>query len=626
MLAQPMQNKMRTLGLAFAKLAVLTMLVRTIYLSAQSPAPHTDPHASSDALPKSCLMSNGATAEVSSALRTLQNSPTASAYNSLGILYYESNRLACAIPAFEASLQLQHQNWEAHYYLAQALLRKGDETRADREMETARAQGGAAMLAALKADIEKESAISKLVSAANQNLASGKASAAADNYRKAIELNSRDPKLHYNLSVALDKLDNSASEKRELEMAAGLDPDIAVVQNRLGWLALRNGEQAEAKLRFEKALAIDPKFAEAQNNLGVLYSQQGKNADAISLFQQAIGNDPSYAPAYLSYGLLLEKQGSLAEAEQQFRSAIKVDSSYADAFSAFGMLQRKNGRSAEAVETLRHALALDSGSAQNHLNLGVVLEDLVDRPNAFREFSEAARLDPNLSAAHYNLGRFFFESGAYNDAERELQTALRLQPDNAGALFYLGATAAQQGHLERSTELLKKAVTLQPNNADAQYLLGQNFEHVGDYPGAIEHWKAAVETRPDFSQALFSLAKALRKIHDPDAKKYQDRFDAVLKNEQIADRVTELGNVALQSADAQKWPQALAQMNEAIELCGGCPQSAHLHKNLGLFYVRMGKTAEAVHELQTALALEPTDSDAKEALAKLKPSADAPVK
>jgi tetratricopeptide (TPR) repeat protein len=615
-----MQNKMRNLGRAFSKLAPLTMLVTTSYLSAQSPAPHAAPHPSSEALPESCLITDSATAAVSSALRTLQNRPTTSAYNSLGILYYESNRLACAISAFDASLQLQRQNWEAHYYLAQALLRQGDETRADREMETARAQGGAAMLAALKADIEKESAISKLVSAANQSLASGNASAAADNYRKAIGLNPLDPKLHYDLSVALAKLGNSPSEKRELEMAAGLDPDIAVVQDRLGWIALRNSQQAEAELRFKKALAIDPKFAEAQTNLGVLYGQQGKDADAISLFQQAIGNDPPYAPAYLSYGMLLEKRGSPAEAEQQFRSAIKVDSSYADAFSALGMLQRHNGRSAEAVETLRHALALEPDSAQNHLNLGLVLEDVVDRPNAFQEFSEAARLDPSLPAAHYNLGRFFFESGKYDDAERELQTALRLQPDNAGAFFYLGATAAQQGQLERSTDLLKKAVVLQPDNADAQYLLAKNLEHSGDGAGAIQHWKAAVEVRPDFSQALYSLAKALNKVHDPDAKKYQDRFDALLKNEQIADRVTELGNVALQSADAQKWPQALAQMNEAIELCGGCPQSAHLHKNLGLFYVRMGKNTEAKQELQTALRLEPNDADTKRALAEIEES------
>ncbi|MGA2694598.1 MAG: tetratricopeptide repeat protein [Terriglobales bacterium] len=611
---------------AFSKLATPAILGWTIYLAAQNPAAHAAPHTSSDALPKSCLISDGATDEVASALRALQSHPTAAAYTALGTLYFEANRLTCAIPAFEASLQLQRQNWQAHYYLAEALLRQGDETRPDQEMEIARAQGGPAMLATLRSDIEKDTAISKSVAVANRNLASGDASAAAQNYRNALARNPRDPKLHYNLAVALEKLGDVTSEQKELQITVALDPNIAQAQNRLGWFALHNGQQAQAELHLKKALAIDPGFAEAQNNLGVLYSQQGKDADAASLFQLAIGNDPSYAPAYVNYGLLLEKKSSLAEAEQQFRTAIKIDSNYADAFSALGMLQRKNGHGAEAVESLRQAVALDPSSARNHLDLGLALQDQSDRPNAFKEFYEAARLDPNLPAAHYNLGRFFFDSGKYTDAERELQTTLRLDPDNAGALFYLGASTGRQGQLERSTEFLKRTVALQPKNADAQYLLGQNLAHAGDNAGAIEHWKAAVVERPDFSQALFSLAKALNKIHDPDAKKYQNRFDAVLKNEQIADRVTELGNVALQSADGQKWPQALEQMNEAIALCGSCPQSAHLHKNLGLFYVRMGKNAEAKQELQTALNLEPNDADAKRALAKLDESPGASAK
>ncbi len=626
MLTRSMPDSMCRFGHRFSKLVTLTLLWWTIYVPAQSPTSHPVSQGASGTLPKSCLMGDGATTEVAAALRTLRNHPAASSYNALGILYFEANRLACAIPAFETSLQMQRDNWRAHYYLAQALLRQGDQARADQEMETARTQDSAAMLAALRSDIEKDSAISKFVAAANQDLASGDTSAAAENYRNALVKNPHDPKIHYNLSIALGKLGDVASEKKELETTVALDPDIALAQNRLGWLALRDRRQADAELHLKKALAIDPGFGEAQNNLGVLYSQQGKDADATSLFQQAIKNDPSYAPAYVNYGLLLQKQGSLAEAEQQFRASIKIDPRYADAFDALGNLQRKNGHSAEAIATLQQAVALEPSSAQYHLDLGLALQDKSDRPMAFQEFSEAARLDPNLSAAHYNLGHFFFDSGKYDDAERQLQAALNLQPDNSGALFYLGATAAQEGQIERSIELLKKTVALQPNNADAQYLLGQNLARNGDNGGAIRHWKAAVEARPDFSQALFSLAKALNKIHDPEAKIYQDRFEAVLKNEQTTDRVTELGNVALQSADAQKWPEALAQMNEAIELCGGCPQSAHLHKNLGLFYVRMDKKAEAKQELQIALTLDPNDADAKDALLELEQSPGMPQK
>ena len=77
----------------------------------------------------------------------------------------------------------------------------------------------------------------------------------------------------------------------------------------------------------------------------------------------------------------------------------------------------------------------------------------------------------------------------------------------------------------------------------------------------------------------------------------------------------QLGNFALAASNAQNWPQAFAQIQEAMQLCGSCPEAAHLHKNLGWMYFRTGKLEEAEKELGIALNLNPNDADAKEALA-----------
>jgi tetratricopeptide (TPR) repeat protein len=278
------------------------------------------------------------------------------------------------------------------------------------------------------------------------------------------------------------------------------------------------------------------------------------------------------------------------------------------------------------VTNFQKAVLLEPASAQAHLNLGIALVDQFDRPGGFKEFSEAARLEPTLAAAHYNLGRFFFETGKYEEADKELESAIHLQPDYAQALYFLALTAKQENRPEQATQLLNKVVALEPDNSDAQYLLGQNLEHSGDTAAAIQHWKMAVQADPNHSQALYNLAKSLNRTHDPDAKQYQDRFDALQKSQQIADRVSELGNFALEAANAQNWPQAMEQMNEAIQLCGYCPQSAHLHKNLGLFYGRTGNIAEAKKELRIALELAPNDADAQNALAMLERAHEERVK
>jgi tetratricopeptide (TPR) repeat protein len=535
----------------------------------------------------------------------------------LGMLLASTGQAAAAIPQLRTAGRLNPSDPAVHRELALLFENTGDKEGAG---------GEKAKLAALKSDSDRESAIARFNERASEYLSAGNAKAAAESYAKALQLSPRDAKLHYNLSLAFDRMADFSSERKELARTIELNPNLAVAQNQLGLIALRNGQQAEAEKLFKNTLAIDPTFPEAQSNLGVLYSQQGKNAEAAALFQQAIKNDPSYSKAHVNLGLLIAQQGAFSEAEQQFRAAIAVDANYPDAYAALGMLQAKTGHGAEAVKSFQKAVTLEPTSAQAHLNLGIALVDQFDRPSGFREFSEAARLDPRLAAAHYNLGRFFFETGAYEDADRELQTAIRLQPDYAGALYFLALTAKQENQVGRSTEFLQKLVAVQPDNADAQYLLGQNVEHSGDSAAAIQHWKAAVRADPNHSQALFNLAKSLNKIHDPEAKQYQDRFDALQKGQQIADRVSELGNFALEAANAQNWPQALEQMNEAIQLCGNCPQSAHLHKNLGLFYGRTGNIGEAKKELRTALQLAPNDADAQNALAMLQHAHEEQVK
>jgi Flp pilus assembly protein TadD len=100
-------------------------------------------------------------------------------------------------------------------------------------------------------------------------------------------------------------------------------------------------------------------------------------------------------------------------------------------------------------------------------------------------------------------------------------------------------------------------------------------------------------------------------LNDPEAQQYQERFDALQKKQQTTERVSQLGNFAIQAANAQNWPQALAQMKEAIALCGQCRDAAHLHRNLGLMYCRTGNLEDGESELRTALQLDPGDVDAR---------------
>ena len=81
--------------------------------------------------------------------------------------------------------------------------------------------------------------------------------------------------------------------------------------------------------------------------------------------------------------------------------------------------------------------------------------------------------------------------------------------------------------------------------------------------------------------------------------------DWIEERQQLTDRLKQLNSFALQAANDKNWPQAISQIQEAINLCQRCPQLGILHKNIGLIYVRKGE-----QQLQLALKLLPGGPDA----------------
>ena len=62
------------------------------------------------------------------------------------------------------------------------------------------------------------------------------------------------------------------------------------------------------------------------------------------------------------------------------------------------------------------------------------------------------------------------------------------------------------------------------------------------------------------------------------------------------------------------WPQAIAQLQEGLKICGDCRALALLHKNLGLIYCRSGDLKSGRVELLEARQLAPKDPDITAAL------------
>jgi tetratricopeptide (TPR) repeat protein len=180
--------------------------------------------------------------------------------------------------------------------------------------------------------------------------------------------------------------------------------------------------------------------------------------------------------------------------------------------------------------------------------------------------------------------------------------------------YYLAVVEKQAGHYQQAAALLRTVVKLQPRNVMAWHLLGQSLEHESQTQAAIAAWRQAVAIDPDYSQALWSLARAMKPSDPDEAARLMARYGEVQKKRRIVDQAGTLANDALAASEAHDWPEAIRQLKQAIEVCGGCVMKADLHKNLGLIDCQMGDIDSGEKELRLAQASKSADPDIARAL------------
>ena len=116
------------------------------------------------------------------------------------------------------------------------------------------------------------------------------------------------------------------------------------------------------------------------------------------------------------------------------------------------------------------------------------------------------------------------------------------------------------------------------------------------------------------TRLYYNLARLLMKSDPEEAKRLQARFQELQAQQHIMDRAQTFGNFALTSADAHDWPQAIAHLKEALQVCGNCSALPQLHKDLGLIYCHSGDYTNGRKELLEAQKLSPGDQDVAKAL------------
>lgn len=324
--------------------------------------------------------------------------------------------------------------------------------------------------------------------------------------------------------------------------------------------------------------------AERSYLLGRGHLAQGQShlTAAINAFQSAVQRDDQFARAFAGLSEAYRAQyvadrdtQSLQLAQENIDRAIAIEPRDERAHVTRGRLYIMSSQYQRAILELTTALDLDPNVADGRRWLAVAYQSNGAIEKAETLLREVVDRHPKHWSGHVQLGVFLYRQGRYREAEESLAKGVLLAPANPEAALNLSAVYLAQGQLAAAEVELAKATKLAAdgrlyNNLAWVYILEAKF---GDAVAAME---AAVKQSGADSVVWSTLARAYR---------WQGGRD--------------------QDARAAR-KIALQRANDEVRVD---PLNALLRGNRAYLLAETGRTAEAVREIDAAVALESANAN-----------------
>src|SRR5438552_3031064 len=225
--------------------------------------------------------------------------------------------------------------------------------------------------------------------------------AAAAIYREALKTDPTNAELHFDLSLALEKLGEAPVAQEELESAVRLHPN---------WAKLGRGEEAVGIL--QKVTRLQPNSAPAHLNLGIALAGDGFDLPgALEQFSEAIRLDPASAAAHYNKGRVLFDLSRRDEARTDLEAARGLQPDYPDVLYLLALAERQLGNIQRSAEVLDHLVTLEPGNSQAQHLFGQNLLLLGKTAEAIHHLQIAVGADPNDEADLYSLAQALRSAG-----------------------------------------------------------------------------------------------------------------------------------------------------------------------------------------------------------------------
>jgi tetratricopeptide (TPR) repeat protein len=134
-----------------------------------------------------------------------------------------------------------------------------------------------------------------------------------------------------------------------------VQPDSALMQNKIGIAYHQMLKLEIAKRYYERSIKIDPHYAEAINNLGTVYYSRKSYVRSIRFYRRALKLSPTSASVYSNLGTAYFARKDYKRASETYQKALALDPEVFEHRSTWGVLLQE--RSVEERAKFHYYLA-----------------------------------------------------------------------------------------------------------------------------------------------------------------------------------------------------------------------------------------------------------------------------
>ena len=129
---------------------------------------------------------------------------------------------------------------------------------------------------------------------------------------------------------------------------------------------------------------------------------------------------------------------------------------------------------------------------------------------------KALEVDSFSVSAHYTLAMLYYQNNLLDEAIMELKKILELNSRVSDVNYYLAMCYLRQGEHEKARIALEKELSSNPYNYNALCAMGDYLLNGGKYEKALSYYKKARDIKKEKYRAYLGMARAYRKMEQPD--------------------------------------------------------------------------------------------------------------